>query len=270
MNRTGLVIALAIALVTGIVFGVWPQLDIELAALFYDPATRSFSAYNSDWVIHARDAATLLISVLAAPAFFAVFGKLVVPGRRMLIAGRAALFLIATLALGPGLLANVILKDHWARMRPVDVPQLGGHERFTPGGTRAGRARTIARSSPASRPARSGRWRRPRWRRRNGGRSPMPARSCSAPPWACCAWPAAGTSSPTCVFAGVFMFLVIWTAHGLIYRWRPTRLTDDAVERPLERAGRGLREAWTALARRLRGEPGKARDRFGSARAPVC
>ena len=56
--------------VTGIVFGVWPQLDIELAALFYDPATRSFSAYNSDWVIHARDAATLLISVLAAPAFF--------------------------------------------------------------------------------------------------------------------------------------------------------------------------------------------------------
>ncbi len=80
MNRTGLVIALAIALVTGIVFGVWPQLDIELAALFYDPATRSFSAYNSDWVIHARDAATLLISVLAAPAFFAVFGKLVMPG----------------------------------------------------------------------------------------------------------------------------------------------------------------------------------------------
>ena len=28
------------------------------------------------------------------------------------------------------------------------------------------------------------------------------------------------------VFAGVLMFLLIWTCHGLIYRWRPTRLTD--------------------------------------------
>ena len=258
MNRTGLVIALAIALVTGIVFGVWPQLDIELAALFYDPVTRSFSAYNSDWVIHARDAATLLISALAAPAFFAVFGKLVAPGRRMLIAGRAALFLIATLAVGPGLLANVILKDHWARMRPVDVPQLGGHERFTAwwdprgpcpencsfiAGEPSGAFWTLAPAALAP----------PQWRPVAYAGAILFGVAMGALRMA-----GGGHFFSDCVFAGVFMFLVVWTAHGLIYRWRPTRLTDAAVERPLERAGRAIREVWAALARRLRGQPGQS------------
>jgi lipid A 4'-phosphatase len=37
------------------------------------------------------------------------------------------------------------------------------------------------------------------------------------------------------VFAGVFTFLLIWVAHGLIYRWPRTRLTDETVERAIER-----------------------------------
>jgi lipid A 4'-phosphatase len=37
------------------------------------------------------------------------------------------------------------------------------------------------------------------------------------------------------VFAGVFTYLIIWIVHGLIFRWPPTRLTDEGVERGLER-----------------------------------
>ncbi len=33
------------------------------------------------------------------------------------------------------------------------------------------------------------------------------------------------------VFGGVVVFLVIWLVHGLLYRWRATRLTDAGVER---------------------------------------
>src|ERR1700731_1923739 len=36
MNRTGLLIALAVAVVVGLVFGIWPDLDLDLAALFFD------------------------------------------------------------------------------------------------------------------------------------------------------------------------------------------------------------------------------------------
>ena len=49
------------------------------------------------------------------------------------------------------------------------------------------------------------------------------------------------------IFAGVFMFLVIWAAHGLIYRWRQTRLSDEAIEELLQRLG----EALTGFVRRL-------------------
>jgi membrane-associated phospholipid phosphatase len=35
-------------------------------------------------------------------------------------------------------------------------------------------------------------------------------------------------------FAGVVIFLVVWTVHGVIFRWPATRLSDEAVERALE------------------------------------
>jgi membrane-associated phospholipid phosphatase len=40
------------------------------------------------------------------------------------------------------------------------------------------------------------------------------------------------------VFAGVIAFVVIWLTHGWLYRWRTTRVTDDAVETAFERAAR--------------------------------
>jgi membrane-associated phospholipid phosphatase len=45
---------------------------------------------------------------------------------------RAAAFLLLSLALGPGLLVNAVLKDHWGRARPAQVEEFGGHQRFTP------------------------------------------------------------------------------------------------------------------------------------------
>src|SRR5262249_62005879 len=53
------------------------------------------------------------------------------------------------------------------------------------------------------------------------------------------------------VFAGVLMFLIVWVVHGLIYRWRPTRLSDAGVERALECVtGRIWRAAAALVARR--------------------
>ena len=36
------------------------------------------------------------------------------------------------MALGPGLLANVVLKDHWGRARPTQIEAFGGTRQFTP------------------------------------------------------------------------------------------------------------------------------------------
>jgi lipid A 4'-phosphatase len=45
---------------------------------------------------------------------------------------RAIIFLLATLAVGPGLVVNAVFKDHWGRARPRDVAEYGGTREFTP------------------------------------------------------------------------------------------------------------------------------------------
>ncbi len=43
---------------------------------------------------------------------------------------RPGLFLVILLVLGPGLLVNVVFKEHWGRPRPREVVQLGGTKEF--------------------------------------------------------------------------------------------------------------------------------------------
>ena len=132
MNRTGLAIALTVAVVVGVLCAVDPQLDLDLAGISFDASRKLFGINGQPWVQHAREAARLIVTLLVLPAGIAIVGKLIWPHRRMLIEGRAVIFLIATLALGPGIITNVILKDHWGRSRPIDVQQFGGTDKFTP------------------------------------------------------------------------------------------------------------------------------------------
>src|SRR6516165_9812833 len=88
MNRTGLVIALAIAAVVGVVFAVFPRLDLDISALFYDRNRDIFIVNAQLWVYFLRNAARGLITLLVAPAFLAAIGKVIWPRRRMLIEGR--------------------------------------------------------------------------------------------------------------------------------------------------------------------------------------
>src|SRR5215467_8396595 len=130
MNHTGLLIALAVAVVAGLVFGLYPQLDLALMAPFHDPAS-GWVVSGRGWVL-VRNAASWIIALIAAPAAIALIGKFVRPHKTTLMCARAALMMVLTLALGPGLLANVMLKDHWGRPRPIDVTEFGGSFKFVP------------------------------------------------------------------------------------------------------------------------------------------
>jgi lipid A 4'-phosphatase len=241
MNRTGFVIALAVAVLVGVVFGVYPGLDLKISAPFYNSHNNLWAVNVQPWVMQSRDAARWLVGLVFAPAFLAIFGKLVWPGRTTLLGGRAALFMILTLALGPGVLTNVILKSHWGRARPIDVTEFKGDYRFTawwdPRGDCPENCSFIA-GEPS------------------GAFSTLAAAALAPPQWRALVYGGAlafgvavglgrigaGAHFFTDVaFAGVFMFLVAWLLHGLVYRWRPTRLSDEAIERPLARVGEGIR-----------------------------
>jgi hypothetical protein len=44
------------------------------------------------------------------------------------------------------------------------------------------------------------------------------------------------------VFAGVFMYLVVWGVHRLIYRRTTSRMGEDEVEGALARVGTAMRK----------------------------
>ena len=235
MNRTGLVIALALALVVGLLFGIFPELDLKLAAVFYDTATRSFPLKLNTVAAFARDAAMWIAWGLALPAIIALVVKLVRPDRPLLISGRAIIFLLLTLTLSAGILTNLTFKSYWGRPRPVVVTEFGGDMPFVPWwDPRGGCGRNCSFFSGEGATA--------FWTLAPAALTP--------PAWRPLAYVAATlfgvtTSGLRMAFGGHFFtdvaaaglvtFLLIWLVHGYIYRWPSTRLSEAGVEAALTR-----------------------------------
>jgi membrane-associated PAP2 superfamily phosphatase len=235
MNRTGLFIALALALVVGVVFGLYPELDLKLAALFYDPASRTFPLKQNELAQVARDGAMWLAWAIALPSIVALVVKLVRPDRPLLISGRTAIFLVLTLLLSAGVLTNLTFKTYWGRPRPVLVTEFGGDLSFVPWWDPRGRCgRNCSFFSGESATA--------FWTLAPAALAPTT--------WRPLAYAAATlfglvTSGLRMAFGGHFFtdvaiaglvtFLVIWLAYALIYRWSLTRLSDARIDAALTR-----------------------------------
>jgi membrane-associated PAP2 superfamily phosphatase len=247
MNRTGLAVALAVAAVVGIVFAVWPELDLKLAALFFDAQRGGFWRSYDPFYLRARDASTWIIALVAAPAGLTLALKLVRPDRRLLIPGRAAVLMLVTLALAPGVLANLVLKEHGGRPRPIDVAQFGGDEHFRPWWDPRGDCPKNC-SFIAGEP--SGAF----WTLAPAMLVPAQWRALAV--GAALAFGglvgllrmAAGAHFFTdVVFAGVIAFLVIFLVHGWLYRWPRTRIAEATLESALDALARAPSNLWRSL-----------------------
>jgi membrane-associated phospholipid phosphatase len=236
MTRTGLTVALTIAAVVGLVFGLYPELDVRVTGLLFNPKVSTYELRQT--LLPVRDAAMWLVAALAAPAGLALLLKLIMPHRRILLSGRTVLFLISTIALGPGLAVNVIAKDHWGRPRPIEVREMGGGQTFMPWWDPRGTCRSNC--SFVSGDVAGAFW------------TLAPAALTPAP-WRPLAYAGAlalgsgvglirmvfgGHFFTDVVFAGVITFVIIWLTYQLLYRWQATRLSDEAIERAIERAAR--------------------------------
>jgi membrane-associated PAP2 superfamily phosphatase len=132
LERAFLFTALALGAIVAILFTLFPQWDIAIAQLFWDPATRRFPYASSALPNILRDLADWLVWLILIAALGALLLKLIFPRRKMLMRPTVALFLLVSYALGPGLITNGILKPVWARARPVSLEQFNGHKHFTP------------------------------------------------------------------------------------------------------------------------------------------
>src|ERR1700730_17514868 len=249
MNRIGLFIALSLSLVLGLLFGIFPELDLKLAALFYDGSTRSFPAKFNSWAGIARDGAMWIAWGLALPAIAALVIKLWRPDRPLLMSGRAIVFLLATLLLSAGVLTNLTFKSYWGRPRPVLVTQFGGNLPFVPWwDPRGGCGRNCSFFSGEGATA--------FWTFAPAALTPPAWRPLASLPATLCG---VATSALRMAFGGHFLtdvaaaglvtFLVIWLAYRYIYRWPSTRLSDESIDAALSRLkwmGDRLGQRWRA------------------------
>ena len=246
MNRTGLFIALAVALLAGLVFAVFPQLDLALTRWFYDGVSGHFPVSRLVLAQYARRAAMWITWALAMPALLAPILKLIWPHRPLLIPGRAVIFLSSTIFLSAILLPNVIFKEHWGRPRPTATSEFSGAHPFKPWWDPRGNNHG---SSFFSGEAATAFW----------TYAPAALAPPSLRPWAFLAATVFGLTTgilriafgahyaSDVLAAGVAAFLVTWLMHGFIYRWKSARSTDEQIDRWLGDLGLRLRSAKTLV-----------------------
>jgi lipid A 4'-phosphatase len=114
-----------------VVFLFVPQIDLAVSRLFYLPG-RGFVL--ADWppVVFLYRAVPWMTWVIFALAALAGIWLFLMRRPIWLIDGKRLIFLVASVALGSGLLANIVLKDHWGRARPAQIEAFGGPRQFTP------------------------------------------------------------------------------------------------------------------------------------------
>ena len=130
VSRRGLGAALGLSLLAVVVFALAPRLDLATARLFYSGANHFVG--QAAWGMALRRLFRVVPFVVLAimlGLYAARRAGWTVPWAP---GGRGIAFLLITLALGPGLLVNTVLKDHSHRPRPMQVEDFGGTLPFRP------------------------------------------------------------------------------------------------------------------------------------------
>jgi lipid A 4'-phosphatase len=118
---------LALFALAAAVFSLWPEIDLAAARFFFRDGAWIGSGQPGIEGFR-RLASVLVFGLPAAAVALWLLGRLL--GRPA--GGRAALVLVLSLALGPGLLVNGVLKEHWGRARPSQIVEFGRDRAFTP------------------------------------------------------------------------------------------------------------------------------------------
>lgn len=123
------IVAIAFAL-AALVSTLYPQLDLALASAFYVPG-RGFPlgetapAQAIYWFVWGGSRLAIAATLLLWLASLAAKGGWLAAKRRLLG------FLLLAILLGPGLIVDVGLKNHWGRARPEQIREFGGAQSFT-------------------------------------------------------------------------------------------------------------------------------------------
>jgi lipid A 4'-phosphatase len=124
-----LAVYVALTVLTLAVFAFWPRLDLVVAHVFYDGGGfighESIERFGRDFF----RVTPFVVLALYAGLWLAKHKGVAI---KWAPSGRAMIFLIATISIGPGLIINLGLKDHMHRPRPYQTQEFNGTSPFRP------------------------------------------------------------------------------------------------------------------------------------------
>lgn len=123
--------SVAAGAVAAAVFIAHPQIDPAVVAWFYVEG-EGFPLNRLPPL--ARISSMLRVVYLAADAVLlgmVVWSFLARPSA-WILPRRVAAYLLAVLIIGPGVVVNMVFKDHWGRARPAQTLEFGGERTFSP------------------------------------------------------------------------------------------------------------------------------------------
>jgi len=126
-----LIAYLTVTGIASLIFMAAPELDIAFSRLFYREEegffARHWPPFKFLYVLVPRVTSAviaLLVILLVARSFSAL--------PSLHVRTSAIAYIMLSLAIGPGLISNVVLKDNMGRARPVQTMEFGGKQTFTP------------------------------------------------------------------------------------------------------------------------------------------
>ncbi|MGE3644312.1 MAG: phosphatase PAP2 family protein [Beijerinckiaceae bacterium] len=146
MSQRSLLVTIFLTLYAGTIFAAWPGADLAVSGWFRNWGafgTRSGMGNAIRQFLHVLPI-VVMAGLIAAWAIKTSRRPLASMDwlRRFAPSTRGLIFAGLALLLGPGLLVNAVLKDHWHRPRPVHVTEFGGPAEFRPWWRTDGACRT--------------------------------------------------------------------------------------------------------------------------------
>ena len=110
-----------------IIFYLYPDIDLKVSSLFYSDG---FYLKDTLFARFIYRATMVAVALFAVSTLFLLSVELIT--KREWVKKSVLIYLLLVLAIGPGLIVNEILKNHFGRARPSHIVEFGGDKKFTP------------------------------------------------------------------------------------------------------------------------------------------
>ena len=115
-----------------LLFITFPQIDLIVSAQFTAPESQGFPMARLPFLRFMNKLVPTLAWMVGGFVIIGLFFASTIKRPFMTLGVRQYWFLALSFSIGPGLIANTLLKNNWGRARPRDITQFGGTLDFAP------------------------------------------------------------------------------------------------------------------------------------------